>query len=311
MGTEETKEIIETTETTYLSTVQVARMVGVSPTTIKRWVDDGVLPAHRTAGGHRKLLLADVQRVTRDRGLPQAEIGLTAIEGSTECEPGRIRESLIEAMSKVDCNLIRAILRDAQRNGLSIATIADDIVSPCMQWVGSNWQHGRMEVSEEHLITQTLLGVFYEFRAVAIPTLATENPIAIGGAPEHDHYILPSLLAQLTLLESGWQAVNVGPHTPMSAFLHLLQTWKPKLIWLSVSHIENKERFELEYRYLYQAAQSCGIPISLGGRALTEELRSRLPYTTYGDRLEQLAAFANTLKPPPTRPKRGRPRLHS
>jgi hypothetical protein len=36
-------------------------------------------------------------------------------------------------------------------------------------------------------------------------------------------------------------------------------------------------------------------------------LRSQLPYTSYGDGLMHLAAFANTLNPRPARPRRGRP----
>ncbi len=307
--------IIKTNETNdmsddsrFLSTVQVAKAVGVSVTTIKRWVDDGILPAHRTAGGHRKLVLADVLRLTRDGGLPATDLGqLVPRDRGEPADPDRYREQLTDAVDAIDDERIRDVLRAAHRGGIPIETIADRIVSPVMAHIGLRWQHGSVDVGTEHLVTGSIVAGLYELQSRIAANAADDRPVAVGGAPEGDHYILPTLLAKLTLIEAGWEAVNVGPNTPAASFRKLVEDRRPKLLWLSVSHLVDETKFEMEFQPLFREAQARGVPVAVGGRALPEELRSRLPYTTHGDGFAHLAAFARTLHAPAQRPKRGRP----
>ena len=132
----------------------------------------------------------------------------------------------------------------------------------------------------------------------------------MGGTPEGDPYLLASLLAQIVLLDAGWEAVNLGPNTPLKSLTKAMRELRPRLVWLSVSYLKNTDEFLRSYGEFYQAAEQMGVAVAVGGQALVEPIRSAMPYTTHGDGLNHLAAFARTLHPRPKRPHRGRPRQH-
>jgi excisionase family DNA binding protein len=60
----------------WISLKEAAEIVGVHPSTIRLWSDKGVLPVHRTPGGHRRFRRVDVElwveNVRRDSLQPEA-----------------------------------------------------------------------------------------------------------------------------------------------------------------------------------------------------------------------------------------------
>ncbi len=295
---------------TYISTREAAAALRVSVTTVKRWVDQGILPAHRTPGGHRKLLLADVLRLVREGRVPNADVGplLGTQEDSRNLNcPNELRQQILQAFKEQDYTHIQTVIRGAYYSGLPMDQLADEVITPVMHAVGHAWEEGRMDVMHEHRLTQEIAAVLYELREWLRPHTKGVRPRAIGGAPEGDHYLLPSLLAQLTLLDCGWDAINLGPHTPVSAFRTAVAELRPRLVWLSVTYLPQPEPFLSEFNHLSRELQQQGVIIAVGGQALTEELRCRMVYTSYGDRFLQLAALARSVSPPPAPPRRGRP----
>lgn len=298
---------LDASESRYVSTAQVAQAIGVSVTTVKRWVDEGILPAHRTAGGHRKLLLGDVLRLVRDNNLPSADLSkLTGQADAIGNDTGELYSQMLRAVDSRDLFRIRDLILNGYQSGVSVEMLADKVIAPIMAHVGDQWEHGKLAIAHEHVITQSVVSALYELQGVLRLNAEIDKPVAIGGAPEHDHYILPTLLTKLTLLDSGWDPINLGPHTPISAFKSAMRELNPTLIWISVTHMIEPEKFLKDYRGLYEEAEANGIAICVGGSGLTPELRTKMPYTTFGDGLSHLAAFARTLHRRPQQPKRGR-----
>jgi excisionase family DNA binding protein len=293
----------------YLSTPQAAAALGVSVSTVKRWVDEGVLPAHRTAGGHRKLLRAEVLALARQGDLPHADLAALSSFGrkNREVDLEAAAHDLGEALLQGQGAEVRAILRRIRGSGVAVEALADQVIAPALCTVGHDWEAGKIDVWQEHRGTQLCAAALYSLKS-ELETRAEKNrPMALGAAPEGDPYLLPTLLAQYVLLDAGWEAVNLGPNTPFPSLRKAVQRLRPRLLWLSVSHLENEAAFLDAYRDLYRVAEKQGVAVAIGGQGLKETLRQLIPYTTHGDGLEHLAAFARTLHPRPKRPRRGRP----
>lgn len=297
-------------EPRYVSTARAAVALGVSVTTVKRWVDDGVLPAERTVGRHRKVLVADLLRLARDGRLPHADVGRLRPRPRRAAahDPAEVARRLFDAATTPDLDGVAPLIRAAHAGGMTLAELADGVIAPVLQRVGHEWQAGRMEVMHEHRVTQACVAALHELAAAFPPGGRAKRPVAVGGAPEHDHYLLPTMLARLTLLDAGWDAIDLGPHTPMSAFRTALGELRPRLVWLSATHVVDPAAFLADYADFFREAEARGVAVAVGGQALTENLRRQMRYTCFGDGFTHLAAFARSLHAPPARPTRGRPR---
>lgn len=51
----------------WISLKQAAQQLGVHPTTLRRWADNGEIPVMLTPGGHRRFWVSDIERFTAER----------------------------------------------------------------------------------------------------------------------------------------------------------------------------------------------------------------------------------------------------
>ncbi|HEY3395483.1 MAG TPA: B12-binding domain-containing protein, partial [Lacipirellulaceae bacterium] len=181
----------------FLSTAEVAEALGIGVSTVKRWVEDGILPASKTAGGHRKLLLADVLEVARQDNLPVHDLARLTPGVSVKrhrLESASLGEALYKALLTGDGQQVRAMIQGAYRNGMTIEALADFAIAPAMHRIGSDWETGRIDVMHEHRATQLCVGALFELKEVLETRVKRQWPIAVGAATEGDLSLLPTLL---------------------------------------------------------------------------------------------------------------------
>ncbi len=280
-----------------LTPKHVARAINVSESSIKRWCDKGVIPARYTAGGHRRLAIADVLEFLRAGKYqivhPEA-LGLPPTSGQSTRVLSRAREQLVEALIAGDEGRCRQIAIDLYLAEHSISVICDEVFAAAFREIGERWSCGEAEVYQERRGCEITLRVLYELGAI-LPQPVEAAPQAIGGAASGDQYSLGTTMAELVLRDAKWNAVSLGDNLPFETMSAAIRKHHPKLFWLSCSHIADELEFLSGYGSLYEEF-GMDVAFVVGGYALTEKVRRQMKYSAFCDNMQHLEGFAQTLR---------------
>ena len=285
--------------TDFFSPKEVATAIGVSESSLKRWVDKGLIPAEKTGGGHRRMRLDAVLKFLRDQGRslsePQA-IGLPPESGRRNPSTDSDHQEFLGYLLCGDESSARRVVMDAFLNGYSAARVFDSIVVPAFSEIGNLWHCGTLEVYQERRACEICSRVVHELRR-AVGAGPADGPLAIGGTLDGDPYTIASSMSEVVLRESGWRATSLGNMLPFNTLMKAVENDRPRMLWLSVTFIRSPEQFVANFNVLFDTATSHGCVLVVGGQALTAEIRPLLRYTTYCDNFRHLEAFSQTIIP--------------
>jgi excisionase family DNA binding protein len=277
-----------------VSPKQVAQAINVSESSLKRWCDQGLLTAIRTAGGHRRLALDDVFQFLRKSGqqLVRPELlGLPSNTGQAAVVIDRAREQVRDALIAGDEDQCRRIVFDLYLAGQSACEICDHVLATSFHEIGDRWECGEVSIYRERRACEIGFKLLHELR-MAVRTPQPEARVAVGGTLSCDPYRLPNAMIELVLRELGWQATSLGTSLPTATIGEAVRDSRPGLLWLSVSYIESVPTFLEDYACLHSVATEAGAAVVVGGRALTPEIRQQMAYSAHCDTLRHLVTFA-------------------
>lgn len=281
----------------YLKTQTVAAGLGLSVSTVKRWVDAGMIRAVRTAGRHRLIPRSEAVRIAIRMGIDARRImATTGIQTGDVCA---INEACCDRVFRLlkegEAQQAKLVIQSIYASGHGAAVLADQLIRPVMTRIGHAWMVGALDVYQEHQASHIVASAVTDIIERVAKERAPTGPLALGAVTEGDPYVLSSLLAELLLRELGWEVRNLGVNLPLGSLANATLEYRPRLVFLSVNFLRDRDRFLREYAAFYETATAVKAAVILGGQALDDVVRSELVYTAFGDRMVHLAEFARRL----------------
>jgi len=237
----------------FLTTTEVADLLAVHPSTVKRWCDAGELEADRTEGGHRRIYLRHALGFAQERGdetfltpfAPfESHVWLAFRTAEVHDDFRRIHSLAMGWLVRGYPRRITALFAElAARPGVSFERVCDRAIRPFMAEVGEEWHNGRLRIGDEHLAGQAVLEALFRVNPegdLEVPgALAGPNPlagpVAVVGAAEGDQHQIGSMCVRVLLERRGWRVLYLGPNTPAEEFASVQRNQRANLVCISLT----------------------------------------------------------------------------
>ena len=234
-----------------LTTSEVAGLLSVHPSTVKRWTAEGRLASRKTEGGHRRMHLNDALSTARERGIStfldpfhpwEANVWLAVNQASRRQDFRRVRSLSLSWLSQGETDLMGRLLFEVGRHPeISFNRFLDDGVRGLMAQVGEEWMGGRLQVGEEHMATQMVMEALLRLRPgwdrrwLPGNGAAEPPPTAVVGAMEGDHHELGAQSVRILLERDGWRVYYLGADVPVEEFAAIQVAQVASLVCISLS----------------------------------------------------------------------------
>jgi MerR family transcriptional regulator, light-induced transcriptional regulator len=230
----------------YLTSKEIGEVLGVSPATIRRWADAGLLPSERTAGGHRRFSMAVAERLAH-----QPREGDSSLDAWIRL--------LVTAGPGLDVDA--ALLAERSRRS-SWHAVADELGN-VLRELGVRWQRQELTVVDEHLASERLARALSR-AADGLPA-REGGPLALLAAAEREAHTLGLRLVELCLRERGWRTLWIGRDLPNDLLARAVAERRPAALAVSASICRERPELEAESAALSSACARAGTALVVGG----------------------------------------------
>lgn len=270
----------------YLNSKEVASIMGVNVSTIKRWTDSGKLDCYQTVGGHRKFLLSHLKNFLKEKINQKLRVNIIQYLTKGEKELVQridridykyLRDYLFQLGLQQGVDSIHDIINSLLIKGEPQHRIYDELILNLLNRIGDLWSKNKLSIADEHTISETIRNVMYRIHS-EISKNNVKVPIkVICMTLTNDEHEIPLVMIQSILDEINIPSTNLGPNIPVPEIESKIQVVNPTHLIISSNYVLDTDTFNSEISRLIQFCHKKDIEILIGGSGnhlLIEENRS-------------------------------------
>ncbi len=288
---------------TVYSTAQVAELLSVNESTVKRWTDQGHIDCMRTKGGHRRFSFPAIMRFIHENHLELPEVASTFFdrrELHAQLVTGNKKPLASEVMVAAQEGRVETVLhlfQMALAADSDLLSLYDDLAFPPLVEIGKAWEQGKISIDVEHLssntIKEALARLHSDLRYKDLHGLS-----AIGACYEDEEHDLALYCASSYLTVEGWQVFHLGGKTPTSDLIGAIARRKPSVLLLSARIIENEKKFLRDVKErIFPAVHRARGKLAIGGPDLQKRFGEKLKADFIMESIQQVKAFDTISSP--------------
>lgn len=280
------------------STAELANLLKVNESTIKRWSDTGELACAKTRGGHRRFAVATVLEFIRKNnlspsisidGLPNEDLQAHIVAGNIQ----KLAPELKREMLRGDVKAILRILRIAYVARPRLLELFSELLFPPLVEIGEEWHDKKLTVDQEHLASNALKEALAQFHA-ELPHKPSNNLTAICSCPEGEWHDTAIRCVCYFLATEGWNVLFLGQSSPVDSLVNAIKSQKPNLVALSIVAPQHERALiNAVNDSIYPAAHRVKARLALGGPGLASRWADKVKADYLCNTIDESAIFAN------------------
>jgi|TARA_B110000914_G_scaffold33664_1_gene26463 excisionase family DNA binding protein len=267
----------------YLNSNDVAEILGVNISTLKRWTENGTINCIKTAGGHRKFTMKHVREYYKTNSKSDKSLGL-GLEKNQHKEIfdlinnykyKDLAQILADSSVESDDLSLNTIVNGLYMKGIPVETICDEVVEPGSIIVENALRSDYLSHLEA-FISRKMISRSVESLNINKPNGTSNGRSALCVNFEDNLPDLGVIMSEAVLRHSGFNVFNTGSHAELGNFKKVVEKKSVSLILFYLCDMQccmatvddNMEKTEAQVSEAIKIANELDVQVLFGGSGL-------------------------------------------